>query len=41
MMKNDLSCMLPDENGVRVCQLALRELSRFAVNFVDRVEAEG
>ena len=41
MMKNDLGCMLPDENGVRVCQLALRELSHFAVAIVDRVEAEG
>jgi hypothetical protein len=41
MMKNDLTCMLPDENGVRVCSLALRELSRFAILLVDKVEGQG
>jgi hypothetical protein len=41
MMKNDLSCMLPDDNGVRVCSLALRELSRFAIILVDKVERKG
>lgn len=36
MLKNDLMFMLPDENGVRVSLLALRELSSMAVNLVDQ-----
>lgn len=40
MMKNDLGCMLPDPNGIRVCELAIRELSHFAVLVVDEAEAE-
>jgi hypothetical protein len=39
MMKNDLTCMLPDSNGVRVCSLAVKEFSRAAVTFVDRLQA--
>ena len=38
MMENDLHCMLPQANGVRVCSLAIRELSHFAVKLVDRLE---
>lgn len=41
MMKNDLECMLPDENGVRVCNLAVRELCHAAVKLVDMVEQQG
>eukprot|EP01038_Epipyxis_sp_PR26KG_P004031 gene4031-5768_t len=39
MMKNDISFILPDDNGVRVCSLALRELSHFAVKVVDQAES--
>lgn len=38
MLKNDLNYMLPDENGVRVCSLALRELSNMAVTLIDFYE---
>jgi hypothetical protein len=38
MMKNDIQFMLPDHNGVRVCELALRELSLFAVTLIDEHE---
>jgi hypothetical protein len=40
MVKNDLVYMLPDENGQRVCALAVREISHFAVQLVDKVEAK-
>jgi hypothetical protein len=38
MMENDLSHVLPSESDVRVCELAVRELSHFAVRIVDRME---
>lgn len=40
MMKNDLAFVLPESNGVRVCELALRELSHLAVHVVDTIEGE-
>jgi hypothetical protein len=41
MMQNDLSYMLPNSNGVRVCELAIKELSHMAVQVVDRTMKEG
>ena len=35
MMQNDLHFMLPNKNGVRVCSLAIKELSHMAVQLVD------
>jgi hypothetical protein len=35
MMKNDLNCVFPDENGVRVCKLAIQELCYAAVSLSD------
>ena len=35
MMKQDLKCMLPDENGVRVCKLAAQELCYSTVRLID------
>ena len=40
MVKNDLVYMLPDENGQRVCALALRQLSHFTVQFVDKAKSQ-
>jgi hypothetical protein len=40
MMQNDLHFMLPNQNGVRVCSLAIKELSHMAVQVVDEAEAE-
>ena len=40
MMQNDLHYMLPNQNGVRVCSLAIKELSHLAVQVVDQAEAE-
>lgn len=40
MMQNDLQFMLPNQNGVRVCSLAIKELSHMAVQVVDEAEAE-
>ena len=39
MMQNDLNYMLPNQNGVRVCSLAIKELSHLAVQVVDEVES--
>ena len=39
MAENDLALVLPDENGIRACDLAAGELSRFAVAVVDEVDA--
>jgi hypothetical protein len=41
MMKNDINCVLPDENGIRICTLSLRELSRIAINLTNQIEKEG
>lgn len=41
MMQNDLNFMLPDDNGVRICALSLKELSRSAVKIVDQADAMG
>ena len=38
MIRNDLQYMLPGDNGVRVCSLALRELSRYSVEVIDEIE---
>jgi hypothetical protein len=38
MMQNDLHFMLPNQNGVRVCSLAIKELSHMAVQVVDEAE---
>lgn len=38
MMQNDLNFMLPNQNGVRVCSLAIKELSHLAVQLVDEAE---
>eukprot|EP01038_Epipyxis_sp_PR26KG_P004458 gene4458-6304_t len=35
MMKHDLKFMTPDYNGVRVCEMAIKELSRLAVAVID------
>jgi hypothetical protein len=40
MMQNDLKFMLPNENGVRICELAINELSRHVVQVVDAMQAE-
>jgi hypothetical protein len=40
MMQNDLHFMLPNQNGVRVCSLAIKELSHMAVQVVDEAETE-
>jgi hypothetical protein len=40
MMQNDLLYMLPNQNGVRVCSLAIKELSHMAVQVVDEADAE-
>jgi hypothetical protein len=37
MMKHDLKFITPDENGVRVCDLSLKELSRLAVKLTDEM----
>jgi hypothetical protein len=41
MAQNDMGFILPDENGVRVCHLALRELSSLAVKLVNRIDDSG
>jgi hypothetical protein len=41
MMKNDIGCMLPDDNGIRICTMSLRELSRLALDLVSRIESTG
>jgi hypothetical protein len=38
MMENDLGHVLPHESDVRVCELAVRELSHLAVQIVDKIE---
>jgi len=40
MIKNDLIYMLPDESGRRVCALAIRELSHYAVDVVEDAEKD-
>ena len=40
MIKNDLIYILPEENGQRVCALAVRELSHSAVKLADQANAE-
>lgn len=40
MVKNDLIYMLPDESGRRVCALAVRELSHYAIDVVAGIEKE-
>ena len=40
MAKNDLSIILPDDSGVRACGLALSQLSHYAVEVVDALDAE-
>ena len=40
MMQNDLLYMLPNQNGVRVCSLAIKELSRLSVQLVDEAKDE-
>jgi len=40
MLQNDLKCMLPDKNGVRVASLAIKELSHLAVCFIDHKKRE-
>jgi len=39
MMENDLHHVPPDDNGVRVCELAVRELSHMCVKLVDEGKA--
>jgi hypothetical protein len=39
MARNDLNYIQPDSSGRRVCGMALRELSRLAVEFVDEANA--
>lgn len=39
MMQNDLLFMLPNSNGVRICDLAIKELSHKAVNLVDAMKS--
>ena len=41
MMKNVLQYMVPDDNGVRICNLAVRELCHDAVKFVDKTASRG
>jgi hypothetical protein len=41
MMKNDLHYTIPDDNGVRICNLAVRELCHEAVKFADLVASKG
>lgn len=38
MAEHDLGIVLPDQNGVRVCDMAIGELSRQAVAVVDDIE---
>jgi hypothetical protein len=38
MMENDLHFVLPHSSDVRVCELAVRELSHFAVKVVDHLQ---
>jgi thiol-disulfide isomerase/thioredoxin len=40
MMQNDLRYMLPSANGVRICDLAIKELSYQAVRLVDGMKVE-
>eukprot|EP01033_Poteriospumella_lacustris_P010457 gene10460-7435_t len=40
MMQNDLRYMLPSSNGVRICDLAIKELSYQAVRLVDDMKTE-
>jgi hypothetical protein len=40
MVKNDLIYMLPDESGRRVCALAVRELSHYAIEVVEEAEKD-
>lgn len=40
MMKNDLNFVLPCQNGVRVCTLAIKELSHFAVDVINKMKEE-
>lgn len=40
MMQNDMRHMLPNENGVRICELAIKELSHLAVEVVDEMREE-
>ncbi|MGB1599792.1 MAG: RING finger protein, partial [Promethearchaeia archaeon] len=40
MIKNDLDYMHPDDNGVKVCQMAFRQLSYRAVKLADALEIE-
>ena len=41
MMQNDLLYMLPNHNGVKICELAIKELSHYAVQFVDTMRTTG
>lgn len=38
MMENDLSHVLPHESDLRVCEMAIKELSRLAVSIADQME---
>lgn len=40
MLKNDLNYILPDANGLAVCSLSLRDLSRSAVKLVEAMKEE-
>ncbi len=35
MMQNDLSFVAPNENGVRICELAIKELSNLVIEYVE------
>ena len=40
MLEKDLHVIMPQESDIRLCDMAIREISRFAVDIVDRLEAD-
>ena len=40
MMKNDLSFVIPDKNGLGVCNLAVKELCRATANFIGAADSD-
>jgi hypothetical protein len=40
LLRSDLNYVLPDENGLAVCDMAIKELSHFAVQTYDAVMSD-
>jgi len=40
LMENDLHHCIPENSEIRICEMAIREVSRFAVDIVDKINAD-